>query len=156
MRKFLEIGGKNIKMNGEISNKSWIKEVDFAWLGSDSEGHLGLFYVSGELVPDKIEKKYDLESYNLLTDYIIDELEPSSEIVEGYSKRWAIQDAMKGVYVFEFNEENRIYKKIAEPKKPITKDNFISKLNSSAIIDIKNINFLKDDEYSENQINDNI
>ncbi len=96
-----------------IERNDWIDGVDFAWIGLDGNKVPGLFYVPSSEVPNFVRNSYTFDSYNLLTDFIIDELNVVGNALT--NKAWAKADAEKGLYVFEYNVENKTYIKIAEP-----------------------------------------
>lgn len=91
--------------------KNWIKNIDFAWIGIDSNKSLGLFYVSAEFVPETVQDCYSLDSYNRLTDFIIDKL-PVLCDESSYPYPFK-QDLSKGLFVFEY--VNGAYEKRGEP-----------------------------------------
>ncbi len=119
----------------------WIEQVDFAWVGKDSNDAIGMFYVPSDFVTNNIKNIYSFSKYNELTSFIIDELPEISECKNLYSSNFK-QDILKGLYVFEY--KNGLYEKKGEPVIEL----HVSKLKEfkSLIISLPTCHFFNDKE----------
>lgn len=116
-----------------------LENVDFAWVGVDRKNRLALFYGSISNSPDDVKSIYELDSYNDVTDFIIDEL---PKIGGAIAQENSVKvDAEKGFYVYLL-QDNSGYKRVAAPEKNI----YISALKdySRLLIDMTDRDFFVD------------
>lgn len=98
-------------------NENWWEQVDFAWVGSDQGERLALFYIDApRALPDYLSK-YDLQSYNCLTAFIIDELDSISD-TSGLNATIR-SDVERGFYVYNFDSSKQVYRRVGCPTRPI-------------------------------------
>ena len=116
---------------------SWIKKVDFAFLAEDQESSVSLVYVEHKNIPDIVRNIYTENTYNQLTEFIIDE-------IEGINSEWPKSDLSRGFYVHEYSSSEGSFKKLGDPVIPIKAEK-LSRFRSH-IISIKNISFKESNE----------
>lgn len=99
--------------------KKWYEDLDFAWIGKDINGNVGIFFIKPSICPSEILSFYTEDTYNEITVFIMDELEHDREIISYMEKVWSPDDARKGLFVFDYNSDTNKYEKVAAPKEAI-------------------------------------
>lgn len=94
---------------------NWITLVDFAWIGLDDTGNVGLFFPKGDRgIPSRVRQSYTADGYSLVTCFILDEL-PVIGVPMLDSVGWARRDAERGLFSFEYDDCARGYRRVSRP-----------------------------------------
>lgn len=87
--------------------------IDFAWLASDVNSKLAVFYSSYQCVPDKYRPRYTFDRYNEMTSYLIDELDVICE--SKFLEHWAEYDSNKGLFVYSVSDDCKLATCVGTP-----------------------------------------
>ena len=90
---------------------AWTKDLDFAFIGIDKNGLVGLFYVDDEpdAVPSQIRDTCPPQAYSALMDYLVEMIEPDHGLPA---------DVDRGLFQYIYDRESRAFVRIASPKPP--------------------------------------
>jgi hypothetical protein len=98
--------------------EQWAAMLDFAFVAVDKDGSVGVFYVDGQLdaVPDQVRIGCSEQDYAALTDYLIDDLEPTGRALV---VPWYIQtpyDSERGLFTYVLDRSRKGFVRVATPE----------------------------------------
>jgi hypothetical protein len=98
--------------------ETWAGKLDFAFVVIDRHGNVGVFYVDGRLdaVPQEIRAACSQQDYDALTDYLIDELEPTGRGLPIPSFKHNPYDSERGLFTYVLDRNRRVFARVASPE----------------------------------------